>query len=129
MHMGANTNVQWRNRAEPEKVWLVVSDPTEIDAKDLSERVTLDISEADYVFLRTFAKYRNALAKAQKKKLVRQWSRKSFAEALMRDQCNALRKQIEQMVDALGPLPDGDDKKGMQRYAERVVAWSKKQTK
>lgn len=103
-----------------------MGDSVEIGEDEPVERLQLDVRVSDDAFLSRFAAYRNALAKAQDKKLKRRWSRKSLAESLLAIQCDALRAQLEEMFQALGELPDAKDIEAMDRYAKRVVAWDKK---
>lgn len=92
-------------------------------------RISLDVRASDYVLLDQIAAYRNALARAQNKKLRKQWTRKSMAESMLAIQCDALRVQLAEMKEALGSLPDGKDDTAMEKYARRVLAWDKKQSK
>lgn len=123
--------VQFMSDAKNGRVWSSVSDPVDI-AGDVTERVSLDISPADYAFLKRYAKYRNALAKAQGKKLKASWSRKSLGESFLAIQCDAARHQLKQLFDAVGDFPreSGDkakDAAAMLKYAKAVIAWDDRQ--
>lgn len=97
---------------------------------DGSVRVTLEVSEGDASFLEAYARYRNALAKVQSKRVRRQWSRKMLAESFVAAQCDQARHQLQEMFAAIGPFPDPDDKnttpEDFERYAKKVLAWDKK---
>lgn len=121
--MTHSTAVQFPGVPLPGRVWALVPDP--VDQGDTAETVTILLSEEDHEFLRAYAKYLNTLAKAQEKKLKRSWSRKSLAEKYIADWCIELRAQMKDMLAAVGPLPSSKDKKAMERYVERVVAWTK----
>lgn len=109
--------------------WTTVGSPTDIDATELSERLSLDITLSEIDFLERFSAYRNALAELQGKKLKRKWSRKSMAESFVSAQVDSMRHQMGAMIDACGPLPDAKDAKALKKYVEAVLAWTAKQSK
>lgn len=107
-----------------------MSDPIELqDALSETDRFTLDVPATDASFLERFAAYRNALARAQGKRLRRQWSRKGMAESLLAAQVDGMRQQMAEMLKDLGDLPAADDKDALEAYAKRVIAWDKKHSR
>lgn len=120
------TAVQLPRSTWPEKVWLSVSGPSDIDETQEVERLSLDVVVRDFAFLTRMAAYRNALAAAQGKRLKKKWSRKSLAESFISMQCDSMREQMREMFEACGEMPDADDTEAMERYVRKVLAWDKR---
>lgn len=108
------------------------------DPKDLGDeqvvRLLLDVPKADADFLEQYAQYRNALAVVRKMRVKRRWSRKSQVEAIVSEAADALRQQLADMIDAVGPMPvmDGtadENRARMEKYAAKVLAWTEKNAK
>ncbi len=133
MRHNTSTNVQLRRRPKAERFRIDVADTLEITDDEPVIRITLDIRVRDDEFLAKFAEYRNAVARASTKQLVgrtvrvkRQWSRKSIAEATLAARCDAIKRELKPLFDALGPLPEPDDVEALDRYAKRALALEKK---
>jgi hypothetical protein len=126
--MRDDTAVQLLGWPGTDKAWPDLAGPTDIP-DEFVERLSLDISVRDFDFIERLAAYRNALAVAQGIKLKRKWSRKSQGESLVAIQCDAMRQQLADMIAECGDIPPADDREGMEKYARKVVAWSKKQEK
>lgn len=122
------TAVQFDGAPRGVRPWLKVSGEDN-DVGTPVERLQLDIAVEDSEFLFRLARYRNALARAQGTRLKKQNSRKSVGEDFIAIQCQAEREALRAMFDACGPLPDGNDRKAMDAYAKRVVAWDEKRAK
>jgi hypothetical protein len=117
-----------RNTSRDIPVILMVADPLERSEKTRppTKRLTLDLFEPDVDFMADQAAYRNALARAERRKLDPWWTRKSIIEAFISAQCDAMRVQLKEMVAELGPIPRAKDKRAMDRYVQRVLEWRKK---
>jgi hypothetical protein len=129
----ADTNVQFRDDPENERVWASVSGPLDLGEAEV-KRASFDVRSEDNDFLERYAAYRNALATAQGKKLRQQWSKKSMGESFIAVQCDAARHQLGDMFKAVGPFPEltGDaakDAAAMAKYAKAVIAWDEKHNK
>lgn len=124
--MRTGTLVRLRNSAITERYWVTVPDPTRISGEEEVDRLSLDMPASEMEWLAQLSKYRNALAKAQGKRLARAWSRKNLSESLLVSQCEEMRKQMKHVSEVLGPLPASKDVEGMKKYAERLVAHMKK---
>jgi hypothetical protein len=127
-NMRNDTEVQLLGWPGADKAWGDVAGPTEIP-DDFVERLSLDVGVKDFDFLERLAAYRNALAAAQDIKLKRRWSRKSQAESFIAIQCDVMRMQLSEMIAECGDLPPADDREAVEKYARKVVAWSKRQEK
>ncbi len=125
------TVVQLSESARGGSLDASVANPFEISDGEPVERLSLDVRASDVAFLVRFAAYRNALARAQGKKIKRQWSRKSLMESLLSIQVDGLRQQLRGLFDALGEIPEHDTKDSgpMDAYAKRAAAWFDKQSK
>jgi poly(A) polymerase Pap1 len=120
------TVFQWRGNAGHAKVWTEVPDPIDIGPDEEAERVALDFDMSTADFFSRFAAYRNAIAAAQGKTLKRKWTRKSLMESTINTERARLEAQLEEMVRAVGPIPNAKDAEAMERYARRVLAWDRK---
>lgn len=89
------------------------------------KRVTLSVSEENHEFLGRLAAYRNAMAKEAKKNIPA-FTRKSLCESYITAQADLARKEMADMLAALGELPPAKDREAVKKYVARVVAWDKK---
>lgn len=117
------TDVQLFGARMPDWFRHIVAPPN--DDEVVTERFTLDIPRDDLEFLERFAAFRNVRARVGGLKLERQWSRKSLAESFLRAQLDIARSQLAGMVEACGEMPPKKDRAAMERYAKKVIAWSK----
>jgi hypothetical protein len=124
--MRTPTVVQLRRESPGERVWLNVAGPMDGENEQETERLSVDLLKEADVFLKTYAKYRNALADVQGRRLKRRWSRKLMAESFIEAQVSALKAQMTEMFEAIGAFPAEDDDDAMKTYAKRVLAWDKK---
>jgi hypothetical protein len=101
----------------------------DIDDSQEVERLSLDIRTQDFEFLSRLAAYRNVLAALQGRRLKRKVTRKSLAESFIAVQCDAMRNQLAEMLQACGELPSGEDPEAVEKYARKVLAWDKRTSK
>lgn len=121
------TDVQSRGLPGADRPWLVLGNDDD-NTEQITERVVLDVRPDDLDFAKSYASYRNLLAKVQGRKLKIAWSRKSMVESWINSGAKAQRDALREMIDEVGPLPSGDLKSrdDMEKYVRRVLAWDKK---
>jgi hypothetical protein len=127
------TPVQLNRRAGRERVGVAVPTPRDLGDEEVT-RLLLDVPTSELRLIEQIATFRNALAAVQKKKLKRQWSRKSLAEHFISDQLLVAAQQYQQMFEEVGPFPEisgtADEKRAvMEEYAKLVIAWTEKLAK
>lgn len=122
-----DTDVQSRDASETATPWLVLGND-EDNTEEITERVVLDVRPEDLDFAKSYASYRNLLAKVQGRKLKIAWSRKSMVESWISNGAKAQRDALREMLEAVGPMPSGDleHRDEMEKYVRRVLAWDKK---
>ena len=128
-----DTDVQWRKRVRRGRVALAVPSPRDLGEEEVT-RLLIDVPTSELRLIEQISTFRNVLAAVQKKKLRRQWSRKSLAEQFISDQLLVEARQYEEMFREVGPFPEisgtADEKRAtMEKYAKRVVAWLEKRAK
>ncbi len=143
--MRHDTDVQHsRTPGTYERVWLLVNEPnenTEDSADKVTDRLTLDIPEQDFSFLKQWALFRNLHSREKLKDLPgnkkeKAVSRKSLGEISLHAQLIAQRERMKGMFAEVGPFPavssskvTAEERKAMQAYVKRYVLWEKKQSK
>ncbi len=141
--MRHDTDVQHsRMAAAYERVWSLVNETdenTEDSADAVRARLTLDILEDDFRFLKQWALFLNERSREKLKGLNKKKnsvSRKSLGERSLHAQLIAQHDRLKPMFDEVGPFPPvsshkvlPDERKAMQAYVKQYIAWEKKRSK
>lgn len=117
------TNVQLREKARRVSLLALMSAGPDDVPDVLLRRVTIDLSDEDFVYLEKLAAYRNALAEAEKRRIT-PWSRKGLCESYVAAGALNSRKKLSEQFAACGELPDAKDEKAVAAYVAKVIAWS-----
>jgi len=130
--------VQYRRSTYGGKAWFDLSDHRKQSPRPKirgtkETRLTLDIDPKDLTFLGRLAGYLTAMARLSGREAELppegKWTRKTLAESLMAEACEAQRDQLRPMLEACGDIPDPKDAGEMNRYVARVFIWSEQHAK
>lgn len=133
-NMRMNTPVQLSRLSLFERL-AAVTDPFDISlGQEKPERFTVDVQKSAARFFEQLALFQNALAAERGKTLRRKLSRKALVEEAVRLQALAYRKQMKDMLEAVGDFPalsddpdpetrDRKNEEAARAYAKRVLKW------